>query len=706
MAKSKNTLKWQFDISTYRLLGRELITDRITALFELVKNSYDANAENVYVEFHNVNPIGKDSKIVIRDDGIGMTLEDVKHKWMVIGSNSKRTKTHSSEPYNRRFVGKKGVGRFAVDKLGAKLVMTTKTKKSLRQVELTIDWYQYELKSQQLDLFSEPITGNYFTDVENEYKIRSVKDETHGTTLELSRIRDIWTASDIERVEKELAKIIHPSQKLNYPFNIFIIVDSGEAKQLESKAIEYATETRFLKANIETKIQEKLKFIEGKLITIEAEIDEDIGPVQLELYYFDRNGKAQFSKNYKGERLDGIKIYRDGLITTPFAEMATDRDNKRDILGIDKRRWSGFFDKVSSRDLLGFVNISYADNPNIEEATNRQDFIDNEGYRKLKKFIIDQIKQLEKYLSYKRKKDRVKFQQDFQQATEALDEVNRVLEKLEQSVDDEEVQSEINNLKKKTSSARKSISKGARDYEKVKKEKIRQENLFLSLMSLQDYALELAHIIRTALSRIIRLAEFFNDEFPNPDYDEYFKLYAKEIYEEMMKLDKAVDFMLSYAQSNSDFKEINIKILIEHLFEHIYKSIFEEEGIHTIVEINEPLIIVHNQKFFEDIIENLISNSRKALKQISNKVIKCTGFVEKEQFVLYFSDNGHGIADNIKEEIFDIYFTTTPEQGGAGIGLFTVQKRIEALKGSIKVVENELKPTGATFKITLPFNQR
>ncbi len=706
MAKSKNTLKWQFDISTYRLLGRELITDRITALFELVKNSYDANAEKVYVEFRNVNPISKDSKIIIRDDGTGMTLDDVEHKWMVIGSNSKRIKTHSPDPYNRRFVGKKGVGRFAVDKLGAKLVMTTKTKKSLQQVELTIDWYQYELKSQQLDLFPKPSIGNYFTDVENEYKIRSVKDETHGTTLEISRIRDIWTANDIKRVEKELAKIIHPSQKLNYPFNIFIIVDGGEAKQLESKAIQYATEEIFLEANIETRIQEKLKFREGELITIEAEIDEDIGPVQLELYYFDKNGKTQFSKNYKGEFLDGIRIYRDGLITTPFAEMANHPDKKRDILGIDKRRWSGFFDKVSSRDLLGFINISYENNPNIEDATNRQDFIDNEGYRKLKKFIIDQIYQLERYLSYKKEKGRVKLQKGFQQATKALDEVNKVLEKLEQSVDNEEVQSEITNLKEKTSSARKSISKGARDYEKVKKEKIRQENLFLSLMSLQDYALELAHLVRTALSRIIRLAEFFTTEFPNPGYDEYFKLYAKQIYEEMMKLDKAVDFMLSYAQSNSDFKEINIKTLIEHLFENIYKSIFEEEGIRATVEINEPLIIEHNQKFFEDIIENLISNSRKALKKTSNKVIKCTGFVEKEQFILLFSDNGHGITDDIKEKIFDIYFTTTPEQGGAGIGLFTVQKRIEALKGSIKVVENELKPTGATFKITLPFNQK
>ena len=50
----QGSLKWRFDVSTFRLIGRDLITDRITALFELVKNSYDANAQNVTVSFENV----------------------------------------------------------------------------------------------------------------------------------------------------------------------------------------------------------------------------------------------------------------------------------------------------------------------------------------------------------------------------------------------------------------------------------------------------------------------------------------------------------------------------------------------------------------------------------------------------------------------------------------------------------------------------
>ena len=83
-------LHFKFDVSTFRLLGRELITDRITALFELVKNCYDANANNVDITFEYLNPLTDKSKIIIEDNGLGMTYEDIRDKWMVIGTSSKR----------------------------------------------------------------------------------------------------------------------------------------------------------------------------------------------------------------------------------------------------------------------------------------------------------------------------------------------------------------------------------------------------------------------------------------------------------------------------------------------------------------------------------------------------------------------------------------------------------------------------------------
>ena len=165
-------LHFKFDVSTFRLLGRELITDRITALFELVKNCYDANANKTTILFENVNPISPNGRIIIEDDGIGMTYKDLRDKWMVIGTSSKRRNKLSPAPYYRSVAGKKGVGRFAVDKLGAKLVLKTKKKGSDVWECLETDWSQYsqeEERQMQIDFDNTNETPKLFTDIDNKY---------------------------------------------------------------------------------------------------------------------------------------------------------------------------------------------------------------------------------------------------------------------------------------------------------------------------------------------------------------------------------------------------------------------------------------------------------------------------------------------------------------------------------------------------------
>ena len=63
-----------------------------------------------------------------------------------------------------------------------------------------------------------------------------------------------------------------------------------------------------------------------------------------------------------------------------------------------------------------------------------------------------------------------------------------------------------------------------------------------------------------------------------------------------------------------------------------------------------------------------------------------------------------GIPESDKFRIFDIFYTTTAMEGGAGLGLYIVKTRLESLNGKIEVVESEFSPNGITFKITIPFN--
>ncbi|RYE58390.1 MAG: HAMP domain-containing histidine kinase, partial [Sphingobacteriales bacterium] len=132
---------------------------------------------------------------------------------------------------------------------------------------------------------------------------------------------------------------------------------------------------------------------------------------------------------------------------------------------------------------------------------------------------------------------------------------------------------------------------------------------------------------------------------------------------------------------------------------------FQEERIHVTVEISDDFIINANKKFFQDIIQNLVSNSVKALADKNDKLIKCTGYIENNSFIFYFSDNGCGIEKGDEEKIFDIYYTTTAKEGGAGLGLFMVKTRIEALNGTIEVIDSEFGSVGATFRISFPFKK-
>lgn len=85
-----NTLHFVASSNIKSLLGKDLVTDQIAALFELVKNSYDADAQVVEIIFEDITT-GK-GRLTIRDSGTGMDLNDLQTKWMVIGTDSKKRK--------------------------------------------------------------------------------------------------------------------------------------------------------------------------------------------------------------------------------------------------------------------------------------------------------------------------------------------------------------------------------------------------------------------------------------------------------------------------------------------------------------------------------------------------------------------------------------------------------------------------------------
>ena len=711
---NKQHVKFQFDVSTFRLIGRELITDNITAIVELVKNSYDANANQVFIEFHNIDDLDN-AQIIIRDDGLGMSITDIKEKWMVIGTNDKRHSRFSPPPYNRPLVGKKGIGRFAVDKLGGCIQIETSKTDSSTRICLTNDWQKFE----QLELEKSKTDKEgadkkqglvLFTDIENELWEEEKKEPNeHGTKLLITAIHEKWKDDDIKELYTELSKLITPDENKAFPFSIVLNV-SNSSEYNNKKVVSFAysndiSENFELNYDKQSKKQETLSFDTRNNIIIKGKQEPlACGPVHLLLHYYDQEAKIRFKKNYPHNEIDGIKLYRDGLITTPCINNTVHKDKQKDIFGLDQRRYSGFFEKISSRDLIGRVFITDKDNPEIIDATNRQGFIANEAWKSLQEFVISQISVIEKSIKARKKAEQKELHKDFDATGKLIKDLRKILN---EAVKDRNY-SKIPLVAKQLSKLSINLSKNKKLLKEMEGEIEQQRDLMFSLVTLQMYSGMFSHVVKTMLGKMKRRFEFIHDWLPQNKYIKECIKYSGELFEETENMTKAVEFLLKYSKDGKILENIDVIEIIKILINEIYEEKLKQEAIDVqLVCPDKDIIIRYNKKAFEDIIDNLLTNSIKSMSNMqNNKKIKISVTENKDELRILYSNNGPMIPADKKEQIFDVFYTTTAHLGGAGLGLYIIKTRLEALHGNIQVVENEFKPTGASFRITIPFKEK
>ena len=699
---------WNFDVNVFKLLGSQLISDKFTAIIELVKNSYDANATEVKIDFIDTHDLNN-GKIIIQDNGVGMSKEDIKNKWMKIGTNSKRNSKFSPEPFNRVLLGEKGIGRFAIEKISNHIILESKQASNNILHKLEIDWREYE----------KAISSNeppLFTNIKNKYTATETNDN-QGTSLQFYSLKEIWSSNDIKRLKRELAKFVSPiiddNSKIENKFNILVkegtekaLWDVSEYEEVINDSLSYATTVHKISFNQKKNLQEELHWNEDKKELEVLEIKEpSFGFMKMHIYYFNSKDKKKFKLAYKAKDLaiDGFKVYRDGILATPFVEIASIEegvDKYRDILGIDKRRWSNFFGKISSHDFIGIIEITKENNPNIKDLTNRQDFEDTKEYKEFKKFIVEQIQQIEKKLDYEKK---LLKKENFNQIKNAEIELENIKENLDSLIKKEpKLKENIQPIYLHLKEVSNALQTSSKEIIDLKQDIEKKEELYFSLMSLQEYAANLAHMISNSLDKILRISRYFVKHLEKTEFQKKTLMLDSEL----MKLQEDANYMIDYAESGHKLKQFDLSELILKVFQR-YDESFEEENISIQLTKPESFIVVHNETFLRDIFNNLISNSRRALKKVNidKKIIKCTAYKEEDEFIILFSDNGIGIDDDIKAKIFDRYFSTTKEEGGAGLGLYVVKNNLKTLNGTIELIESEFKESGCTFKITIPIKK-
>jgi len=217
---------------TARLIGRENIASSKGAIIELVKNGYDADSPLSLIYFNQ-----KKDCLYIIDAGEGMTQEIIENYWMTIGTDNKAydyfTKT------GRVKAGAKGIGRFALDKLGDKCEMTTKydvEKYGEINNEVAyiwkVDWKEFDNADSKVigeieaDLVSlkELDLKQYIIDEINDERIDKIIENfsfEHGTVLKITELRDNWDDFYVSQLFNDLEVLVPPKEQSEFQLFLF-----------------------------------------------------------------------------------------------------------------------------------------------------------------------------------------------------------------------------------------------------------------------------------------------------------------------------------------------------------------------------------------------------------------------------------------------------------------------------------------------------
>jgi signal transduction histidine kinase len=430
--------KIPFSVSarTARLIGRENVSNAEAAVIELLKNSYDADAPLAKIIFD-------DDNLYIIDDGSGMTEAAIRGKWMVIGTDNKETDPQSQG--KRMKSGAKGIGRFALDRLGKSIEMYTLTKGESTGLKWSVEWSLFEERTKTVDTVEatlETITSSQYN--EQLEKVANITSD-QGTILHIKGLRDDWSEKNLDKLYQALESLVpvidedsfgiemnatafpgkygrvQPLVTSDYDYDLKATYDHESMKvSLEISRNEF--DTKLLEKNFSNVFREKgmgvapydLASFRNKSFKKEVSIDEVLsGHIENSLLQTigDFSFQLVFSKNAKPNNEDiakypyrtvdyktradwlkkfgGIRIYRDNFRVRPYGENGDDwlrlGERQAQSPGGPGQRRGGY--KVRPNQVTGGVYISRLNNKSLQDKSSREGIVENDSFDLMKNII-------------------------------------------------------------------------------------------------------------------------------------------------------------------------------------------------------------------------------------------------------------------------------------------------------------------------------
>lgn len=307
-------LELRFDPRTIEHLGIKMYSQLPYALAELVANAYDAAASNVQIKLYDDNPDNK--QIIVIDDGDGMSFEEIKNKFLVIGRKRRTEDTTRENSKGRKITGKKGLGKLALFGIGKTIKIETTKQGDLRKTVFTLNWD---------DILNEE-TGKYNPDTEF---ITKDNIDDKGTTITLSNLTRL-SNFDLEGTSMALSKLFNCQGD---DFKIFISRNNSSQKLL-TKEMRYDGINKEFEWNIEdiiTNIDSNYIYkneIHGKIISSKKPIKQDLRGITLYI-----NGRLANVPSFFGYSEAGHTFsYISGWIEADFLD-----ELSKDVISTDRQ---------------------------------------------------------------------------------------------------------------------------------------------------------------------------------------------------------------------------------------------------------------------------------------------------------------------------------------------------------------------------------